>query len=109
MSEPFFARELVAERLSVSPTTLIRYERLGLVRAVRAEHDPAGAEGYGPIEVRRLGTIVAFHRDLGINLAGIEVILRLRDQLHATHARLDRLARDLQTLQDDEPIDADLA
>lgn len=109
MNEPFFARELVAERLSVSPTTLIRYERLGLVQAVRATHDPGGVEGYGPVEVRRLGTIVAFQRDLGINLAGIEVILRLRDQLHATHARLDRLARDLQMLQDIEPIDTDFA
>ena len=98
MSESFYPREVVAARLAVSTATLLRYEGRGLVRAVRQQE--AGAEGYGPVEVRRIWTIVTFQRDLGINLAGVEVILRLRDQLDATHGRLGRLARDLGALAD---------
>ena len=67
MSEPFFPRELVAARLAISTATLLRYEGRGLVRAVPAEGE---VMGYGPIEVRRLWTIVSFQRDLGIDLAG---------------------------------------
>jgi len=82
-------RDDVARHFSVSTATLLRIEGRGLVRAVRGGE----VEGYGPAEIRRLWTILTFHRDLGINLAGIEVILRLRDQMEATHAHLDRLAR----------------
>ena len=41
-----------------------------------------------------------FHRDLGINLAGIEVILRLFDHLTEVHHRVDRLAEELRELLD---------
>lgn len=101
MSEPFYPREVVAERLAIALTTLIRYENSGLVRVIERD----GGLGYGPVEVRRLGTIVAFQRDLGINLAGVEVILRLRDQLSITHHHLGRLARDLQILADRDADD----
>ena len=80
------------EKFTVSTATLLRWEGRGLVRAVR-EGD---VEGYGPVEIRRLWTILTFQRDLGINLAGIEVILRLRERdADATHARLDQLAHAL--------------
>jgi len=91
MTPNFYPRQVVAGRLSVSTATLLRYERRGLVRVVR-EGD---VEGYDPAEIRRLWMILSFHRDLGINLAGVEVILRLREQMDATHARLEDLARSL--------------
>ena len=90
-------REQVAEKFTVSTSTLIRWEDRGLVKAVRR----GDLEGYGPLEIRRLWTILTFQRDLGINLAGIEVILRLRDEMAATHDRLDRLARSLQATLDE--------
>ena len=96
MSEPFYPRDVVARELAVSVATLLRYEGRGLVRATRA----AEAEGYRAVEIRRLWTIITFQRDLGINLAGVEVILRLRDLMDATHGRLAALARDLRALAD---------
>jgi MerR family transcriptional regulator, heat shock protein HspR len=87
----FWPRERVAEKFTVSTTTLLRWEGRGLVQPVRS----GDLEGYGPVEIRRVWTILTFQRDLGINLAGIEVILRLRDEIQATHARLDDLARTL--------------
>ena len=104
MSNTIFPRDQVARELSISVATLLRYEGRGLVRAV-AE---GPVEGYGPAEVRRVWTILTYHRDLGINLAGIEVILRLREQLEATHRRLDRFAREFRSsLDEGDGPDAD--
>ncbi len=91
MEPSILPRDHVARHLSVSTATLLRYEGRGLVRAVRA----GDVEGYGAAEIRRLWTILSFHRDLGVNLAGVEVILRLRDHIGDAHDRLDWLARNL--------------
>ncbi|WP_435006417.1 chaperone modulator CbpM [Tundrisphaera lichenicola] len=91
-------RELVARQLSISTTTLLRYEDRGLVRSIRSGE----VEGYGPAEIRRLWSITTFQRDLGINLAGIEVILQLKDQMDFTRERLDHLARSLREIFEEE-------
>ena len=98
MGRPIVSREEAAQHLAVNPATLLRFERRGLVAVVR----DGDVEGYGPAEIRRLWTIITFRRDLGINLAGVEVILRLRDQLDAMHAHLHGLARDLRATLDEE-------
>ncbi len=82
-------REQVARRLAVSPAALAQYEARGLIRVVRE----GAVEGYEPREVRRVWTVVSLHREAGVNLAGIEAILRLR-------AQLDDLAEHLQHLGD---------
>ena len=99
MNPSIVPREQVAEHLTVSTSTLLRFEGRGLIHAVRQGE----VEGYEPAEIRRLWTIVTFQRDLGINLAGIEVILRLRDQMKVAQDRLDRLARTLRETLDHEP------
>ncbi len=96
-SPAIWPRERVAEKFTISTTTLLRWEGRGLVKPVRS----GDLEGYGPGEIRRIWTILTFHRDLGINMAGIEVILRLRDEIQTTHSRLDELARTLLTTLDE--------
>jgi len=91
---PIIPREQVAEKLAITPRLLIRYEARGLVHARR----DGGVEGYGPAEIRRIWTILSFQRDLGINLAGVEVILKLRDQMNLVHHRLNTLAQELSEL-----------
>jgi MerR family transcriptional regulator/heat shock protein HspR len=96
MTQRIIPRDQVAHELSVSPSVLVRYEALGLIRAV--QH---GAEvGYEPAQIRRLWTIVSFQRDLGINMAGVEVILRLHDRLFEVHRRVHDLAEQLRELID---------
>lgn len=92
-------REQVARNLAVSPAVLVRYEARGLVRSVR-EGD---LEGYEPSEVRRVWTVLSLHRDAGINLAGIEAILRLRERLDEAHGQLRRLASEMR-----QALEADL-
>lgn len=98
MSPPptIISREQVAEKLAVAPAILIRYEARGLVHAVRE----GAVEGYRPTEIRRIWTILSFQRDLGINLAGVETILKLRDHMAQVHRRLDLVARELRELVD---------
>src|SRR5690242_12434860 len=99
MTRPIIPRDLVARELSVSPRILLRYEEMGLVRMVRE----GAEEGYEPAQVRRLWTIVSFQRDLGVNLAGVEVILGLFDRLAAVHRRVGGLADELRAALEEPP------
>src|SRR3954462_1241380 len=104
MRPPIIPREQVAEHLAVPTRLLIRYEARGLVRAGRE----GPVIGYEPAEVRRLWTILSLQRDLGINLAGVEAILRLRAHLDELHQKLDALAvRIREALEAEIEADAD--
>lgn len=100
MTRHLIPRNVVARQLSVSPRALVRYERLGLVRITHNGPE----EGYEPAQVRRIWTILSFQRDLGINLAGVEVILRLHDQMCDLHERLDSLAGELRALLETDTL-----
>lgn len=102
MSPRIIPRDSVAQHLSVSTQVLLRYERMGLVRAIQV----GDVQGYEPAEVRRIWSIVTYQRDLGINLAGVEVILQLREQMTTLHHQLSNLANELRNLVD-EPGAAD--
>src|SRR5205807_864805 len=65
MTPPIIARERVAEQLAVPVSVLIRYESRGLVRPLRGEVGGVDVEGYGPVEIRRIWSILSFQRDLG--------------------------------------------
>ena len=98
-SKSIIAREVVAEKLAVSSTVLVRYEARGLLQAVRSGPE---VEGYEPEQIRRLWTIVSLQRDLGVNLAGVEMILRLRAHVDEVHRRLQDLAGRLRESLEDE-------
>jgi len=101
MTRPIIPRDLVARELSVSPRILLRYEALGLIRAAREGPE----EGYEPAQIRRLWTIVSFQRELGVNLAGVEVILRLFDRMAEVHRRVGGLAEELREALEDEAVE----
>jgi MerR family transcriptional regulator, heat shock protein HspR len=96
MTRRIIPRELAARELAVSTTVLARYESLGLVQITHEGSD----EGYEPAQIRRLWSIVTYQRDLGINLAGVEVILHLVDHLSDVHHRLYDVAEELRELLD---------
>lgn len=97
MNERIIPRESVARHLSISPQVLVRYEELGLVRC----SSEGGVQGYEPAQVRRIWSIMTYQRDLGVNLAGVEVILRLRDRMNLLHHHLENLADQLRGLVDE--------
>ena len=78
----------VAERFGVHPQTLRLYEREGLIRPARS----AGNTRLYDVEtVERLEIILTMTRDLGVNLAGVEVILDLRSRLAKMEGEVGRL------------------
>jgi MerR family transcriptional regulator/heat shock protein HspR len=91
MTRRIIPRELAARELAVSTRVLARYESLGLVQVAREGSE----EGYEPAQIRRLWSIVTYQRDLGINLAGVEVILHLVDHLSEVHHRVIGLVQEL--------------
>jgi MerR family transcriptional regulator/heat shock protein HspR len=97
MNERIIPRETVARHLSISTQILVRYEELGLVRP-SSEGD---VQGYEPSQVRRIWSIMTYQRDLGVNLAGVEVILQLRDRMSLLHHHLAGLASELRSLVDE--------
>jgi len=78
----------VAERFEIHPQTLRLYEREGLLTPARSK---GNTRLYDDEALRRLATILTLTRDLGVNLAGVEVILNLREQLRETQLEVDRL------------------
>jgi MerR family transcriptional regulator/heat shock protein HspR len=102
MTQRIIPRDRVARELGVSPSVLIRYESAGLVCAVHQGTE----EGYEPTQIRRLWSIVSFQRDLGVNLAGVEVILRLSDQLTEMHRCVGRLAGELRELVESDDFNS---
>ena len=68
----------IAERFGIHPQTLRLYEREGLLRPVRTE---GNTRLYDPDTIERLEIILTLTRDLGVNLAGVEVILHMKEKI----------------------------
>jgi MerR family transcriptional regulator/heat shock protein HspR len=79
---------VVAERYEIHPQTLRLYEREGLLKPVRSA---GNTRLYDEAAIKRLETILTLTRDLGVNLAGVEVILNMREQMEAMQIEVDRL------------------
>ena len=79
---------VVAERYAIHPQTLRLYEREGLLQPTRSA---GNTRLYDEEAIRRLENILTLTRDLGVNLAGVEVILNMREQMERMQGEVDRL------------------
>ncbi len=77
-AKPLYMIGVVAEMLNVHPQTLRCYERKGLLRPSRTE---GRTRMYSQEDVEQLGRLIRLTRDLGVNLAGVEIILRMRRRM----------------------------
>jgi MerR family transcriptional regulator/heat shock protein HspR len=82
---------VAADLVGMHPQTLRLYEARGLVRPART---PGGTRLYSDRDVERLRLIQRLTTELGLNLAGVEHVLRLEDELQRLHQRLDRVQRE---------------
>lgn len=94
--EPCYTISVVARLLDLHPQTLRNYEQLGLIHPQRSR---GNIRLYSEREIERLRKITRLTQDLGINLAGVEVILRLSDQIEILQVQIDDLQRQLAALQ----------
>jgi MerR family transcriptional regulator/heat shock protein HspR len=89
---PRYMISVAADLVGMHPQTLRLYEAKGLVRPGRT---PGGTRLYSDVDIDRLRLVQRLTTELGLNLAGVEHVLRLQDELNRTRARMERLERDL--------------
>jgi MerR family transcriptional regulator/heat shock protein HspR len=92
VSSPRYMISIAAELVGMHPQTLRLYEAKGLVRPART---PGGTRLYSDGDVERLRLIQRLTTELGLNLAGVEHVLRLEDELRRLRARMERLETEL--------------
>ncbi len=89
---PRYMISVAADLVGMHPQTLRIYEQKGLVRPKRTA---GNTRLYSESDVERLRLIQRLTTELGLNLAGVEHVLRLEDQLRRMQGRLERLEREM--------------
>ncbi|NOX19649.1 MAG: MerR family transcriptional regulator [Nitrospirae bacterium] len=92
--KPLYMISIVAEMLGVHPQTLRMYEREGLIRPKRQNRQRL----YSEEDIERLHLILELTRGLGVNKAGVDIILRMRERMIALQREIDEM---LKLLEDD--------
>jgi MerR family transcriptional regulator, heat shock protein HspR len=84
----------VAELYKLHPQTLRLYERVGLLKPSRSQ---GNTRLYTDDDLERLEVILNLTRELGVNLAGIEIILNMRDKMGEMQAQMEEFIRFVRT------------
>jgi len=77
-SKAYYMISVVAQKYDIHPQTLRLYEREGLLKPSRTE---GNTRLYSEEDLEQLETILSLTRDLGVNLAGVEIILNMRRKI----------------------------
>ena len=85
---------VVAETYDIHPQTLRLYEREGLLKPSRSE---GNTRLYTDEDLERLELVLSLTRDLGVNLAGVEIILNMREKMDAMQREFERFFDYLQS------------
>lgn len=82
----------VADQFAIHPQTLRLYEREGLLTPSRSE---GNTRLYTDEDLERLEVILQLTRELGVNLAGVEIILNMREKMDAMQKQMEAFVRQL--------------
>lgn len=89
---------VVAKLYEVHPQTLRQYEREGLIKPSRSD---GNTRLFTDDDLERLEVILSLTRNLGVNLAGVEIILNMRQKMDAMQKEFERFFEYLQTHADE--------
>ncbi len=84
----------VAEQYQIHPQTLRLYEREGLLKPSRSD---GNTRLYTDEDLERLEVILKLTRDLGVNLAGVEIILNMREKMAEMQRQIEQFVSSLNT------------
>ena len=90
--EPVYLISIVATILDIHPQTLRQYEREGLVKPSRTQ---GRMRLYSQRDIDRMKMILRLTRQLGVNLAGVDVVLKLKDNMDSMQKEIDQLRDEL--------------
>ena len=97
--QPWFPISIVSHLLDMHPQTIRHYEKLGLIEPRRSE---GGVRLFSQMDVERLKKIKMFTQEMGINLAGVEVIFSLLDKLSMLEMEMERKIREMEKQFEEE-------
>ena len=90
--EPVYLISVVATMLDIHPQTLRQYEREGLV-------EPSRTQGrmrlYSQRDIDRMKLILRLTRQMGVNLAGVDIVLQLKEQIDQMQTEITQLREEL--------------
>ena len=84
----YFTISVVSNMFDIHPQTLRLYEREGFVNPSRTV---GNTRLYSQNDVEEIRTILRLTRELGVNLAGVDIILNMKEKFEALHAELNAL------------------
>ena len=90
--EPVYMISVVAKILDIHPQTLRQYEREGLIEPDRTK---GKMRLYSQNDVDRIKMILRLTRDLGLNLAGVDVVFRLKEQIDEYEEMIEDLKKEI--------------
>lgn len=93
--EPMYLISVVAKILNIHPQTLRQYEREGLVEPERTE---GKMRLYSARDIDRIKMILRLTKDLGVNLAGVDVIFQLKERIEESEKIIDELRGELEKI-----------
>jgi len=88
--EPVYLISVVSKILNIHPQTLRQYEREGLIKPSRTE---GKMRLYSQRDIDRLKLILSLVRELGVNLAGVEIILQLKEEIENLQKEIEALKK----------------
>lgn len=94
--EPVYLISVVAKVLTIHPQTLRQYEREGLVNPSRTD---GKMRLYSQRDIDRIKMILRLTRDLGVNLAGVDVVMQLKEKLDEYESAIDELKAQIEELK----------
>lgn len=95
--EPVYIISVAAELADVHPQTLRLYERRGLLSPARVHN----RRRYSDADIQRCKLIQELTQDMGINLAGVKIILDMRERLESMKKRMRSMQREVEELRQD--------
>ncbi len=98
--EPCFVISIAARMVGVHAQTLRYYERAGMVQPSRSL---GKIRLYSPRDIEKLRQIRTLMEDMGVNLAGVEVVLRLTELLAQREAIIREMEQEIMRLREAEP------
>ena len=101
-SGAWYITSVAAERAEVHEQTLRHYERLGLISPARKGESLHSPRLYSDRDIERVVQIRNLMRDLGVNLAGVETILHMKDRMEQMQEELEQQMHEMQTRHEAE-------
>lgn len=93
LDEPCYVISVAARLTDLHPQTLRHYERIGLIKPARSS---GNRRLYSQQDVERLRQITRLTEDVGVNLAGVDLILQMREEMRKMEREMDHMQAELE-------------